>query len=95
MTTPMGAVQTQSPPAYENRVGAFNSGHGMPTTSPGLSQDQQAMNSSGPPRVRLTGGGLGMSQSQSEATMGGMLKPQNGVANDTWANVKWQQDRQY
>jgi len=95
MTTPMGGVQTQSPPAYEDRTAAFAAGHGMPTASPGLSQDQQQMNSGGPARVRLTGSGLGMSQSQAEATMGGMLKPQNAIANDSYANMKWQQDRQY
>jgi hypothetical protein len=75
-------------------VGAFNEGHWMPTTSPGLSQDQQQMNSGGPPHVRLTGTGLGMSASQSEQTMAGMLKPQNGIASDSYANMKWQAPRE-
>jgi hypothetical protein len=31
-----------------------------------------------------------MSSGQSQATMGGMLKPQNGIASDSYNNMKWQ-----
>jgi hypothetical protein len=90
----MGGVQTQSPPAYEDRTAAFAAGHGMPTTSPGLSQDQQQMNSGGPPRVRPSGSGNGMSAGQSEATMSGMLPTANGQAESTYASKKWFEPRQ-
>lgn len=92
-TEPMGGVLNQ-PEAVQSRIGAFNEGHGMPTTSPGLSQDQQAMNSGGPVRVRPSGSGNGMSAGQSEATMSGMLPTANGQAESTYATKKWFEPRQ-
>jgi hypothetical protein len=95
MTTPaapMGGVLNQ-PPAIQNRVGAFNEGHGMPMTSPGLSQDQQKMNSAGPPKVKMTGSGNGMAASQATATMSGLLPTANGQAENTYESKKWFEPR--
>ena len=89
--------EPQSAPAYQDRGEAFAQGHqmeGSPVTSPGLAQQQAQQEQQGPPRVRLTGSGLGMSAEQSEATMGGMLKPQNGIADDSYNDMKWQQGQQ-
>ena len=77
-----------SAPAFANRNVEMNHG------SAGLAAQQQAMNSGGPPRVHYSGSANGMSQSQSEQTMAGMLRPANGIAADSYANMKWQQDRQ-
>jgi hypothetical protein len=98
---PMGGVQ--SSPAFQNRVQSFGTGQNgdqgeapapvgaAPAAVPtSFLQRQQAMNSGGPARVRLTGSGNGMSSGQSQATMGGMLKPQNGIASDSYNNMKWQ-----
>ena len=85
------------PPAYENRTDSFAQGHattGPVVGSPGLAQDQQSMNSSGPARVRQSGSGNGMSAGQSEATMSGMLPTANGQADSTYASKKWFEPRQ-
>jgi hypothetical protein len=83
--------EPQSAPAYTNRNTAMAEGvHG----SAGLAAQQQQANSGGPAKVRLTGSGNGMSAGQGQATMNGMLKPQNAAASDTYNNVKWQQDRE-
>jgi hypothetical protein len=90
---PMGGVLNQ-PEAVQSRIGAFNEGHGMPTTSPGQSQDQQAMNSSGPARVHPSGSGNGMSADQASNTMSGVLPTGNGQAESTYATKKWFEPRQ-
>jgi hypothetical protein len=85
----MGGVQTQSPPAYEDRTAAFAAGHGMPTTSPGLSQDQQTMNSSGPARIKPSLSANGMAASTYSSTMGGAFPTQNGISSDQYEQAKF------
>jgi hypothetical protein len=98
----MGGVLNQ-PPAFQSRNQSFGMGQNgdqgeaptpvgaAPAAVPSSFLDrQQQMNSGGPARGRLTGSGNGMSSGQSQATMGGMLKPQNGIASDSYNNMKWQ-----
>lgn len=90
MTTPnMGGVQ--SAPAYQNRNTAMTEGI---RGSAGLQADQQAMNSAGPPKVRMTGSGNGMSAGQAQQTMSGMLPTANGQAENTYESKKWFEGRQ-
>jgi hypothetical protein len=77
------------PPAYQDRNEAFAQSYSGPTASPGLQQQAQ-QDRQAPAAVRLSGSGNGMSASQSEATMGGMLgHAQNGSATDTYNNMKY------
>ena len=87
-TAPMGGVQ--SSPAYQNRVDAFNSGHGMPTTSPGLAQDQQAMAAEQPRGIRPALSANGMAASTYSSTMGGAFPTSNGMAENQYEQAKFQ-----
>lgn len=90
MTTPaepMGGVQ--SAPAYQNRLSAMTEGI---RGSAGLQADQQAM-AQGPPKVRMTGSGNGMSQGQATSTMSGLLPTANGQAENTYESKKWFEPR--
>jgi len=82
----------------QNRNEAMNQGiNGAGTLTPAVPTSflarQASMNSGGPAHVKLTGSGNGMSAGQTEATMGGMLKPQNGIATDNYNNMKWQNNQ--
>jgi len=57
-----------------------------PTASTGMQARGQVQSTGG---VTSTGSGIGMSAGQSEATMGGLMKPQNAISDSNYANQKF------